>query len=373
MGSKTDEETRVSLIIDRAKNNFTIKPHNRNNGEKMTIATAVKSKNKTLNLKKGGQGSMDMGMSSRGARRLGQIEIPDHYFNRFTTGVKVLDDLINGDGIVPGQCFTLDAPRGGGKTTLLMQMMQGIITYNDGDKRCLYLSGEEYVEQLAYMAQRIETPDVEADNETEVDNIVKLTEHYDVIVIDSLASLKHQNLRSRSAIEEYAVNEIVKSAKTNKCSVFFIMHQTKNQVAKGNSSIQHTVDTCIKIYNMDPESFGGSNVKTISVDKNRFGASGDVILRLHRNGWDFSNPIDNATHNDDNKTANTRGGQAARKTKDMNSIVSKIEELGGSAKLSDLAPVVGDVGRTERLLKELEAYGKVCKVGKGSTAVYKAV
>jgi predicted ATP-dependent serine protease len=348
----------------------------------MTIATALKGKRSNkpaaaVPAANGGQGSMDMGMSSRGARKLGGIDIPEHYFNRFTTGVKVMDDLINGDGLVPGQCFTLDAPRGGGKTTLLLQLMQGIITYNDGFKRCLYLSGEEYVEQLAYMAQRIDTPDVEADNVVEADEIVKLTEHYDVMVIDSLASVKHEGLRSRQSIEEYAVNEIIKAAKTNKCAVFFIQHQTKNQVAKGNSNIQHSVDTCLKIHNMDPEAFGGSNVKCISVDKNRFGGAGDVILRLNRNGWDFDNPIDNATNNDGNKTANSRGGaQAAKKTADMTALVDKINELdkqGKQAKIADLAPVVGDVGRTERLLKELAQYGKVSKVGRAAKAVYKVV
>ena len=343
----------------------------------MSFATALQkmNQNKTSNsgqvTTKGGQGQMDMGMSAQGARKLGGIEIPEHYFHRFTTGISVMDDLINGDGFVPGQCFTLDAPRGGGKTTLLLQIMQGIITYNNGMKRCLYLSGEEYVEQLAYMSQRIETPDVEADNVVEVDEIAKMTDRYDVIVIDSLASLKHDGLRSRNSIEEYAVNTLVKAAKQNKCCMFFIMHQTKDNKVKGNSSIQHTVDTTIKIYNMDPEQFGAANVKCIEVDKNRFGGSGDVIMSMKRTGWDFENPIDKAVNNEENKTQNNRG-RAAQKTKDLNEITKLLESNPKGTPLADVVPLIGDVGRTERLIKELEAWGKVVKIGRGKKAVYKA-
>jgi predicted ATP-dependent serine protease len=347
----------------------------------MSFATAIKAKKNSKEsttdsgqvTSKGGQGQMDMGMASKGIRKLGGIDIPEHYFHRFTTGISVIDDLINGDGLVPGQCFTLDAPRGGGKTTLLLQIMQGVITYNNGMKRCLYLSGEEYVEQLAYMSQRINTPDVEADNVVEVDEIVKLTTDYDVIVIDSLASLKHEGLRSRHSIEEYAVNEIVKSAKQNKCAVFFIQHQTKDGKSCGKSAIQHTVDTCLKIYNMDPEQFGASNVKCITVDKNRFGGSGEVIMAMKRDGWDFNNPIDNNTHNDDNKSQNT-SGRAAQKTKDFNKLLKIMEDKGSKgATLAELANEIGDVGRTERLLKELSDWGKVVKVGRAKQAVYKGV
>jgi predicted ATP-dependent serine protease len=306
-------------------------------------------------------GSMKVVDKSDGPRKASQVTIPEHYFDRMSTGITIMDELINGDGIVPGQQISLAAPRGSGKTTLLMQMMQGITTFNP-TRKCIYLSGEEYVEQLAYTANRINTPDVLLHNETDIDTIATMTEEYDVMVIDSLPALTHPQIHSEHARQEYAVNTLVRAAKRNKCAIFYIMHFTKDGKEKGNSMVGHTVDTTLKIYNLDEETYG-ERCRCLEVEKNRFGSSTEAILRLRREGWDFTNPVDKKTSG--NKGNNANSNRATQKLNEMNELVKVIRQ-GNKPKLNELNEVCGDVGRTERLLKDLEKLGRILSIGRGN-------
>lgn len=306
-------------------------------------------------------GSMKIVDKATGPKKASDVVIPEHYFDRMSTGIVIIDELINGDGIVPGQQISLAAPRGSGKTTLLMQMMQGITTANP-DRKCIYISGEEYVEQLAYTANRINTPDVLLHNETDIDTLATMTNEYDVMVIDSLPALTHPSIHSEHARQEYAVNTLVRSAKTNKCAIFYIMHFTKDGKEKGNSMVGHTVDTTIKIYNLDEETYG-EKVRCVEVEKNRFGSSTEAILRLRREGWDFTNPVDKRTSG--NKGNSGGANRANQKVKEMNDLVNKIKQ-GTKPKLAELTEICGDVGRTERLLKDLEKIGRILSIGRGT-------
>ena len=144
-------------------------------------------------------GALNLGIGSNGPRKLGSVEIPANYYNRFGTGLPTIDNMFGDGGLTPGQVITLSSMRGSGKTTALMQILQGI-SKNNPDRKCLYLSGEEFVEQLAFMAQRLGTTDVFADNVSEVEKIAELTKSYDVIVIDSLASLTCGEMQSQNQI-----------------------------------------------------------------------------------------------------------------------------------------------------------------------------
>jgi hypothetical protein len=103
---------------------------------------------------------------------------------------------------------SLAAPRGSGKTTLLMQMMQGITTFNP-TRKCIYLSGEEYVEQLAYTANRINTPDVLLHNETDIDTIATITEEYDVMGIDSAIAKKYADKEIVNDLHEGNISNFI--------------------------------------------------------------------------------------------------------------------------------------------------------------------
>jgi predicted ATP-dependent serine protease len=250
--------------------------------------------------------------------------------------------------------------------------MNGVMT-NNNSKKCLYLSGEEYVEQLAFTAARINTPLVLADNITDIDEIASLTKEYDIIVIDSLASLSHPKMKG-NAKDEYAVNTLYRSAHKNDCVVVIILHMTKDGKAKGNSALEHTVDTCIKLYNVDSEDYGELNCKAFCVDKNRFGQTKDTIFRMSAKGWDFTNPIKEDVSNDKKDSKGTgMDPRKVRRMQELKAICEAMLKKQSAFRLADLMKVVEDVedyDRYTRRLKELEKMGVVVKRGRGDSARY---
>lgn len=309
-------------------------------------------------------GALNLGMNSTGARQLGAVDIPAYFYSNFGTGVATIDNMFSANGgMLPGQVITLASMRGAGKTTALMQILQGIIK-NNPDKKCLYLSGEEFVEQLAFMAKRIDTPDVYADNVCEVDKIVELTKTYDVIVIDSIAALTNGDMQSRQQIESYAMNTLYKAAKENECVVIFILHFTKQGNSKGNSSLEHTCDTCIKIFNVDSEEYGELNAKAFCVDKNRFGMTKDLIVRMTPKGWDFANPI-KEDYDKDKSRSEVRGEK-------MQEEINKILALK-RFQMKDLKTISTDLkvlARLSRRVNDLCKTGVIKKFGRGENAIY---
>ena len=72
-------------------------------------------------------------------RKAKDIKIPDIFNRRLKTGIKKIDSLFD-EGILPGSALTLTAKAGCGKTTFMLQVLNGLAKngYKTG-----YLSGEE--------------------------------------------------------------------------------------------------------------------------------------------------------------------------------------------------------------------------------------
>ena len=56
--------------------------------------------------------------------KVSDIEIPDVFNRRMRTNVEAVDKIFGGEGILPGMAFTVAAPPGCGKTTLLLQICE---------------------------------------------------------------------------------------------------------------------------------------------------------------------------------------------------------------------------------------------------------
>jgi predicted ATP-dependent serine protease len=175
--------------------------------------------------------AMTLGMNSNGAQKLGAVKIPEKYFCRFGTGIDHIDNMFGQGGFIKGQVITMSAMRGAGKTTALLQILQKVTKTHKG-KKCIYISGEEYIEQLAFTANRLNTPDVLADNVTDADELCALTKKYDVMVIDSLAAVTSAKFNSDAKLQGYFINKMYTAAKENDCVVVIIMHMTKESKKK---------------------------------------------------------------------------------------------------------------------------------------------
>lgn len=304
--------------------------------------------------------NMSMGLESQGLRKLSNVKIPDYFWDRISTKVPIINEFLNGDGLVMSQCITLSSSRGSGKTTLLLQTMQALIEANQGFKAA-YLSGEEMVEQLAFNAQRYNAMDVVADNVTDVDAIANIISKHQMVVIDSVSAMTHPEFRGQR-LEEYACNTLVKAAKAHKTIVVFIQHFTKNGQEKGGTLWGHAVDTVLKLHKMDIEEYG-ENVRMIEVEKNRFGSCTELMLRMTKEGFDFENPLSS-------RAAEAKGGnRAINKVNEMKKIMT-IVKAKGNASMADFKDVCDDMGRIERLVKELEKASRIVKIGRAANALY---
>jgi predicted ATP-dependent serine protease len=176
--------------------------------------------------------------------------------------------------------------------------------------------------------------------------------------------------------EKASIKMLKDSAKVTQCSIICILHQTKAGDSAGSSQINHLVDTVIDIDRGDSETFGDDKTRILKMDKNRFGACGQLILKLERDGWDFENPVDASVMNEENKSESRNSAQA-KKPKELKDIMDLIKSKGRVA-FSDLSGLIptddsAAVGRFERHLKELEKYGKVLSIGRGKDKVWEHV
>ena len=300
------------------------------------------------------------------------VEVPEWLKEYMPCGIKVLDELINGTGIIPSQVIAISASRGSGKTTLMLQYLHGYTRSNIG-KNALYISREEPAVQLKKTAERISVGGfhiVGDESECTVEDVIGAMHQYSVVIIDSFSCL------TSNMSDEKTIKMLKDAAKETKCALICIVHQTKNGDASGSTHIGHLVDTVIDIERGDSETFGDDKTRIIKMDKNRFGACGQLILRLEAKGWDFENPVDISTSNDENKEA-ARNSAQAKKPKEIADIMKLAQEKTrfNFVDINHLIPTddPAAVGRFDRHLKELERYSKLIKIGRGKDAMWEYV
>jgi predicted ATP-dependent serine protease len=307
---------------------------------------------------------------------LNSIEVPDWMHESIPSGIHVLDEFINGEGLHPGQVVTVSASRGTGKTTLLLQLLNGQAKSNPYTS-VLYVSREEPAYQLKKTAQRVGVDQniavVGDETELTLEEFVQTIPNYKVVVLDSFSLLKADEFMNDGA----KMKLLKDAAKKHQVAMVIVLHQTKDGNSKGSSDIEHLADTVIDIERADPETFGDDKTRILKMDKNRFGSCGQIILKLERTGWDFDNPVDESVNNDANKTENTRNTPQAKKPKELADIM-KVAMEKTRFTFSDISHLIPSeegaaIGRFERHLKELEKFGKVISIGRGKDKVWEYV
>jgi predicted ATP-dependent serine protease len=305
---------------------------------------------------------LDIGLETTKLKRVKDIKIPDIFNRRMKTGISRIDDLFDA-GILPGGTFTITAQAGCGKTTLMLQMLEGLAKngYKVG-----YCSGEESVFQLAFTCKRIGVQRVEIANITDIDEITKLTEEYDLLIIDSFQALTTKKKMNMRAKELYAVQSLVKTAKQSECSLGFIMHLTKDGKLKGSTVVPHTVDACLNISRIEDVDDGA---RSIYFTKNRFGPCNELETMLTARGYDFTAKV---IRDDESASEKKLPSKSERKKKQVEEILKIIKKTGWT-KIGDIAKVTDDdVSRAQFLLREQVTLGKLEKTGRGQSAYWRA-
>ncbi|MFC1585428.1 DNA repair protein RadA [Fibrobacterota bacterium] len=202
---------------------------------------------------------------------------------RLRTGLGEFDRVLGG-GIIEGSLVLLGGDPGIGKSTLLLQVSAIL---SAAKVTCLYISGEESLEQIKARAERLNlpAPDLPMMCETDLSEILAAAEKIkpSVLVIDSIQTVYKPDLPgtpgAESQLKEAALSLMV-FAKSNHCSVFLAGHVTKGGQIAGPKVIEHMVDTVIY--------FEGERYNTYRIlhsVKNRFGATHEIgVFEMRSSG-----------------------------------------------------------------------------------------
>ncbi len=198
--------------------------------------------------------------------------------DRIKTGIQDFDNLLGG-GIVKGSLVLLSGEPGIGKSTILMQIAQQILTQNT-EFKIVYVSGEESPEQLSIRSRRLfgeKTSDrLFVGSETNIDNIsyTIAQEKPTVVIIDSIQTVYSENMTSfPGSVTQvrYATNVLMSIAKKQNIPIILVGQVTKEGVVAGPKVLEHMVDVVLQFEGSQSESY-----RILRPLKNRFGNTEDI-------------------------------------------------------------------------------------------------
>ena len=195
---------------------------------------------------------------------------------RFSTGIEEFDRVLGG-GAEKRSAILLGGEPGIGKSTLLLQTAQGIVSKYGKDSKVLYISGEESAAQIKERAERLK---INCDNiqllctsrlEDSLDAMDSINPI--LVIVDSI-----QTIYSVSAglipgtINQlkYCANEFISWVKERDSVLIMTAHVTKEGTIAGPKSLEHMVDTVISFER------NNDDIRFLHAQKNRFGAIDEI-------------------------------------------------------------------------------------------------
>jgi len=202
---------------------------------------------------------------------------------RFPCGIEELDRVLGG-GIVSGSLVLVGGDPGIGKSTLLLQMCREIV---NKQKKVLYISGEESLNQIKMRAERLGVFHGELlllceTNLDFIENTIQ-KQNPDIVIIDSIQTMFKEEVASApgsvSQVRE-ATGTLMRIAKGYGVTIFIIGHVTKEGVVAGPRVLEHMVDTVLYF-----EGDNHASYRVLRAVKNRFGSTNEIgVFEMHSNG-----------------------------------------------------------------------------------------
>ncbi len=192
---------------------------------------------------------------------------------RTHSGMDELDRVLGG-GLVPGSAILIGGHPGAGKSTLLLQTLCKLATV----QKCLYITGEESLSQVAMRADRLKLPkeQLRLAAETDVEQILDLArkEQPRVLVVDSIQVMFLAALQSApgsvAQVRECAA-ALTRFAKQTGTVLLLVGHVTKDGTLAGPKVLEHMIDCSLML-----EGSTDSRFRTLRGLKNRFGAVNEL-------------------------------------------------------------------------------------------------
>ena len=209
---------------------------------------------------------------------------------RLHTGIKEFDRVLGG-GLVPGTLVLIGGDPGIGKSTLMLQALNGLASRGH---KVLYVSGEESIRQIRLRSKRLNTVSSEmlVVSEVEVEAILAMIDTIKpkALVVDSIQTMFNGELTSApgtvSQVRESTVR-LMLTAKRTGIPIFLVGHVTKDGSIAGPKLLEHMVDTVLYF-----EGDRNHIFRILRAVKNRFGSTNEIgVFEMKDKGLDeVSNP-----------------------------------------------------------------------------------
>jgi DNA repair protein RadA/Sms len=203
---------------------------------------------------------------------LAEIEASD--VARTPSGQEELDRVLGG-GIVEGGVVLIGGDPGIGKSTLILQAMDGL---QRSGMSTLYVTGEESGAQVALRSRRLglDHSQVQVLAETQLEKVLATVDKLQpaVVVMDSIQTVYSDQLTSApgsvAQVRECAAH-LTRMAKSTGTAVILVGHVTKEGALAGPRVLEHMVDTVLYF-----EGDTHSTYRLVRAIKNRFGAVNEI-------------------------------------------------------------------------------------------------
>ena len=204
-------------------------------------------------------------------RRLSDIQTEES--PRLSSGSLELDRVLGG-GFVSGSVVLLGGDPGAGKSTLLLQVVANLA----GQVSCLYISGEESMQQIAGRAKRlgVHAGDLKLASVTSTECVATLVSQNspELVVIDSIQVMRVEGVDSVpgsvTQVRESAAL-LTRLAKQTDTVIVLVGHVTKDGGIAGPKTLEHMIDCFLML-----DAPSGSRYRTLRGVKNRFGAVNEL-------------------------------------------------------------------------------------------------
>lgn len=191
-------------------------------------------------------------------------------------------DRVCGGGLVPGSVILVGGDPGIGKSTLLLQAVSKLasgVNKEGSPTKCVYISGEESVDQVRLRAQRLGLANAPVDlasaiNVRDIVATLDTADAPDIVVIDSIQTMYVDSLDSAPGTVgqvRAAGHELIRLAKRKGFVLFLVGHVTKEGTLAGPRVLEHMVDTVLYF-----EGDRGHHFRILRSVKNRFGATDEI-------------------------------------------------------------------------------------------------
>jgi DNA repair protein RadA/Sms len=243
--------------------------------------TLVEEKKVEAGRDKNGLLGSGIGGEGESPQPIDQVEMSEN--DRISTGIGEFDRVLGG-GIVAGSVILIGGDPGIGKSTLLLQALNGLASE---DCRVLYISGEESVRQIKMRAQRLSTlsPHLFVMAENSLEKILRetMTLKPKMLVIDSIQTIYTSELQSAPGsigqVRESSAR-LAMLSKSKEISTCIIGHVTKEGAIAGPRVLEHMVDTVLYF-----EGDRGHPYRILRTVKNRFGSANEIgVFEMNEEG-----------------------------------------------------------------------------------------